>query len=79
VATSAGNHPYAEAWWPTGHNIGYEHSFINQVADVAKLLGDEEPIVPLPDFADAWETQKVLEAVTRSATDGRTVKLAEIE
>ena len=78
VSDAGADHPWAEAWWPTGHNVGYEHSFVNQAADMARVLGGGEPVVPLADFADAWETQKVLEAVTRSARDGRTVPLAEV-
>lgn len=79
VSNGAAGHPYAEAWWPTAHAIGYEHSFINQAADMLKVLGGGEPVVPLPDFADAYETQKVLHAVTQSAENGCPVKLNEIK
>ena len=34
MCTSAGNHPYIEAWWPDAHIIGYEHGFINQALKV---------------------------------------------
>lgn len=78
VSNAGAGHPYVEAWWPTGHSIGYEHGFINQAADMLRDLGGVAPIVPLPDFADAYETQKVLAAVQLSAADGRTVALAEI-
>jgi predicted dehydrogenase len=78
MATHGGDHPYADAWWPDAHIIGYEHSFINQTADILKVLGGQPPIVPLPDFEDAWKTQQVLEAATRSAKEDRTVKIEEI-
>src|SRR5688500_8754436 len=79
MATHGGDHPYADAWWPDAHIIGYEHSFINMTADILKVLGGQQPVVPLPDFEDAWKTQQVLEAATRSAKEDRTVKIEEIK
>ncbi len=79
VCTTAGEHPYAGAWWPEGCPIGYEHTFVNMVADMMAVLGGEEPTVPLPDFADAYETQRVLEAATLAAKHRAAVKLTEIK
>lgn len=79
MCTSAGHHPYAGAWWPDAHLIGYEHTFINMVADMMAALAGETPIVPLPDFNDAYETQRVLEAATLAARERTAVKLTEIK
>ena len=79
VSNGDAGHPYADAWWPTAHAIGYEHSFINQAADMCRVLGGQSPVVPIPDFADAYQTQRVLEAVMASAKDGGPVKLTEIK
>ena len=79
MCTHGGDHPYAEAWWPDAHIIGYEHSFINLTADILRMLGNQPPIVPMPDFEDAWKTQQVLEAATRSAKENRTIKMEEIK
>ena len=79
MATHGGSHPYADAWWPDAHIIGYEHSFINQTADILSTLANKPPVVPLPDFEDAWKTQQVLEAAFLSAKEDRTVKIAEIK
>lgn len=79
VSNGGCGHPYAEAWWPTAHAIGYEHSFINQTADMIKVLGNKKPVVPISDFADAYQTQRVLEAVTQSAKHRCPVKLSEIK
>ena len=79
MVTHGGDHPYAENWWPDAHIIGYEHGFINQVADMMSALAGQEPVVPLPDFEDAYKTQQVLEAMMISATERRPVKLAEIK
>lgn len=79
VSNGGAGHPYAEAWWPTAHAIGYEHGFINQAADMIKVLGHQKPVVPIPDFADAYQTQRVLEAVIQSAKHRCPVKLSEIK
>ena len=79
MATDAGAHPYAEAWWPEGHIIGYEHSFTNQVADICRVMGRRKPAVPLPDFEDAYQTQRVLEAALIAAKARETVKMSEVK
>jgi predicted dehydrogenase len=78
MVTHAPDHPYAQAWWPDAHIIGYEHTFINQAADIMMDQGGKKPTIPLPDFADAYETQRVLETVDVSAAERRLVKLSEI-
>ena len=79
MCTSAGHHPYAGAWWPDGHVVGYATTFVNMVADMMAKLGGEEPTVPLPDFADAYETQRVLEAALLAAKNRCAIKLTEIK
>jgi predicted dehydrogenase len=59
------DHPYMGNWWVPGLQIGYEHTFVHQVADFLKSLETGEPCGPT--FADALETQKVCDAVLRSA------------
>ncbi len=79
MVTHAPDHPYAHAWWPDAHIIGYEHTFINQAADLMMNLAGNTPTIPLSDFADAFETQRVLEAVMISAAEKRPVKLSEVQ
>lgn len=80
MCTVAGEHPYAEAWWPDAHLLGYEHGFVNMVADMMAVLAvGKQPVVPMPDFADAYETQRVLEAAVLSARHRSAVKLTEVK
>ncbi len=72
-------HPYAGNWWPAAHVLGYEHGFVNMAADICRVVGGEKPVVPLPDFADAYETQRVLEAALLAAKHRTTVKLSEVK
>lgn len=67
VTRGGDGHPYAAAWWPDSHGLGYEHSFVNQVADILTVVGGSTPLSPLPDFADALVTQRVLHAAIESA------------
>ena len=78
MVTHAPDHPYAGNWWPDAHGLGYEHTFINQAADMLCVLGNEQPTVPLPDFEDAYKTQQVLEAAVLSAAEHRPIKVAEV-
>ena len=61
-------HPYAGAWWPPGHGLGYEHTFTHEIVDlVCDLAAGTDPT---PSFADGLQVQLVLDAVARSAADG---------
>lgn len=79
VTNGNADHPYAAAWWPVAHILGYEHSFINQAADMLNVVGGGQPVVPLPDFADAYSVQRVLEAVVQSDEQQRPVHLSDIK
>ncbi len=61
-------HPYTGHWWPAGHIIGYEHTFIHVVNDLLEGIGNG--VNPHPDFEDGFRTQALLDAVTRSAASG---------
>ncbi|MCP4078920.1 MAG: Gfo/Idh/MocA family oxidoreductase [Planctomycetaceae bacterium] len=65
VTDHGGDHPYMDHWWVPGLQIGYEHSFVHQVADFLGGLDRGENAGPT--FRDALETQKVCDAVLESA------------
>ncbi|MEN8040259.1 MAG: Gfo/Idh/MocA family oxidoreductase [Actinomycetota bacterium] len=69
VTRGGHGHPYADAWWPDSHGLGYEHSFVNQAHDILTAIAGGTPLVPLPDFADALQTQRVLQAAIDSARE----------
>ena len=58
------SHPYMKHWWPPGHIIGYEHSFVHTVADFVTAIITRKRIQP--DFADGLKTQRVLDAIQRA-------------
>lgn len=59
------DHPYLDAWWPPGHGLGYEHSFVHQARDL--VLAIAEGNRPRPSFAEGLQVQRVLAAVEESA------------
>jgi len=58
-------HPYADAYWPAGHIIGYEHTFIHLLYEF--LNGIANKYQPAPNFEDGVRNQEVLMAVEKSA------------
>ena len=69
VHVTDGDMPYMDKWWVPGLQIGYEHSFVHQVADFLEGLSTGKPAGPT--FRDALETQKVCDAVLMSAENGK--------
>jgi predicted dehydrogenase len=69
VHVTDGEHPYMKNWWVPGLQIGYEHTFVHQVADFIQGLQGKKPVSPT--FRDALETQYVCDAVLKSARSGR--------
>jgi predicted dehydrogenase len=60
-------HPYAAAWWPTGHGLGYEHTFSHQVRDFVVDIAENRQ--PTPSFEDGLQVQRVLAAVEASSAN----------
>ncbi len=72
IHTTNSEHPYMNRYWVPGTCIGYEHTFLNALADFVAGIESGKPAQP--DFRNALETQKVCDAVLQSARDGRWVE-----
>lgn len=70
------DHPYMSAWWPPGHIIGWEHTFVHEVYDFLNAIADKTPAAP--SFADGVACQRVLEAAEVSAREKRWVSPQEV-
>ncbi|SFM15520.1 Predicted dehydrogenase [Paenibacillus sp. 1_12] len=70
------SHAYMDAWWPAGHTIGYEHTFIHEVVELMQALQEDRQ--PVPNFVDGVKCQEVLEAVDRSIAERRWVRIDEV-
>jgi predicted dehydrogenase len=60
-------HPFIENWWPPGHLIGYEHTFVHTVADFVRAVVARKSMQPT--FEDGLRNQQVLDAISRSAKE----------
>ena len=65
-------HPYAGAWWPPGHILGYEHTFVHTMKDLMDGIAAGES--PAPTFEDGYSCQAVLDAVEKSVDSGEWTK-----
>lgn len=70
-------HPYLSGWWPAGHIIGWQHTFVHQVLNLMNGIAANE--LPTPNFYDGLKCQAVLEAVEKSAESGKWVNVKELE
>jgi len=66
-------HPYVGAWWPPGHIIGYEHTFVHTVYDFIEAVVKGKPVQPT--FEDGLHDQKMLAAIEKSAKERRWIKV----
>jgi predicted dehydrogenase len=73
IHVSDGDQPYMKNWWVPGLQIGYEHSFVHQIADFLKGLNDGKPAAPT--FRDGLATDLVTDAVLKSAKTERWEKV----
>ncbi|MFD0961099.1 Gfo/Idh/MocA family protein [Paenibacillus chungangensis] len=66
-------HPYTANYWPAGHIIGYEHTFINLMAEF--MRGISTNTSPSPNFEDGYRNQLILDAIDKSSASGEWIKI----
>jgi predicted dehydrogenase len=59
------SHPYLDGWWPPGHLLGWDHSFVHEIRDLVQAIATGGEL--RPSFADGLQVQRVLDAVQSSA------------
>jgi predicted dehydrogenase len=77
IIVNEGVHPYMDHWWPPGHIIGWEHTFIHEVYDLMQAIGGADDNLH-PDFDEGVKDQAVLEAVSISAENKSWIKVADL-
>jgi predicted dehydrogenase len=73
IVVTESSHPFISAWWPPGHIIGWEHTFIHEVHDLLLAIDQGEEVHP--DFHDGLRCQQVLDAAVQSSVEGRWVEV----
>ena len=74
IVTEPAHHAYMKGWWPAGHIIGYEHTFIHTVYDLLEAMAGKKKTVK-PDFEDGVRNQQVLAAIEKAAGNRRWAKV----
>jgi predicted dehydrogenase len=67
-------HPYVGRWWPPGHVIGYEHTFVHSIADFLATVASQSAY--RPDFRDGARVLEILDAARKADESSASVKLA---
>ncbi len=73
IVVTGGVHPYVGKWWPSGHLIGYEHTFVHTFADFVRAIVRGRSVGPT--FADGLANQRVLAAISESGRTREWVRL----
>ncbi len=77
IIATEGSHPYAGAWWPPGHMLGYDHGFVNAAYDLVQSIANDKPCSPC--FKAGTQCVAVLGAVDQSVESGKWAKVEVIE
>jgi predicted dehydrogenase len=72
VLVSEAYHPFWEHWWPQGHIIGWEHTFVHEIRHLLDAIAGNAGVRPYgADFEDGYRVAEVCDAIIRSAAGGR--------
>ncbi len=76
VLVSETFHPWIANWWPHGHIIGWEHSFVHEIAHLLDCIVHDRPVAPIgADFEDGYRNAVISDGILRSAETRRTLDL----
>lgn len=68
VLISESYHPFWENWWPQGHMIGWEHTFVHEITHMLDCIVNDKPVAPLAaDFEDGYKNAAICDAILESA------------
>jgi predicted dehydrogenase len=71
VLVSEADHPFWEHWWPHGHIIGWEHTFVHELHHLLTAIHDGGDVGPHgATLEDGYRAAEVCDAMLRSAAEG---------
>ena len=71
MLVSEADHPFWEHWWPQGHMIGWEHTFVHEIHHFLTAIRDDTDIAPHgATFEDGYRAAEICDAMLRSAERG---------
>lgn len=76
VLISESYHPFWEHWWPQGHMIGWEHTFVHEIAHLLDAIVNDKNLAPYgATFDDGYKNAVICDAITQSAESGRHIEI----
>jgi predicted dehydrogenase len=73
---SEGYHPYWSNWWPHGHMLGWEHSFIHEFHHFFDAIVNNKNVAPYAaTFVDGYRNAVICDAILESARSKRAVDI----
>jgi len=79
VLVTDGDHPYGGAWWPPGHILGWEHTFVHQLHHLVKAIVAGQPVAPMAaDFHDGYVNAVLCDALLQAAESGRHIRVKSV-
>ncbi len=77
VLVTAPEHPFVEHWWPEGHVLGWEHTFVHEVRHLLAAIAGEDGVAPHgATFEDGYRAAEVCDAIARSSERGTREEIA---
>jgi predicted dehydrogenase len=76
VLVTEPTHPFMSSWWPPGHIIGWEHTFVHEIAHLLDAIANDRDVEPLgATFEDGYRNAVVCDAILLSAQEGRRIEI----
>ena len=76
VLVTEGHHPWWEHWWPHGHIIGWEHTFIHEINHLLACIVNDQAVGPHgATFEDGYKAAVVCDAILESAGSKKQVDI----
>jgi predicted dehydrogenase len=77
VLVTEAHHPFMSWWWPPGHIIGWEHTFVHELAHLLRCIAEDTPVAPLgATFDDGYRAAVICDAIAESARTRRSVPIS---
>lgn len=76
VLVTESYHPFWSNWWPHGHIIGWEHTFVHEITHLLDAIVNNKEVAPLgATFEDGYRNAVICDAILQSAQEGRRVDI----
>lgn len=76
VLVSESYHPFWQHWWPQGHIIGWEHTFVHEITHLLDAIVNHKSVSPYgADFLDGYKNAVICDAILKSAAKGRQIAI----